>query len=138
MMYQLTLSDEQIRVLLRALDLYARVGCGQFEQILELFQGDSRRREDGMIQWETLFRIFRNGLLSLQADMAHYAICSPKVPADYRLAWDIFQVVRHHIAWAVQPEGGHLVKFDTPICTSGVSLCTVVTTCDEKIETDLE
>lgn len=137
MMYQLTVSDEHVSMLLRALDLYSRVGCGQFERILELFQDDPRRREDNVIQWETLFRLFKQQLLSLKGN-ASYSICSPEIPVDYRLAWDMLQVIQHHIAWAVQPEGGHLVKFDLPMNVSGIPFCTIVTTCDEKTETDLE
>jgi len=124
--YQLTLNDRQIETLLRALDVYSRVGCGQFERILEMFRGDPRRREDSTIEWETLFRVFKQQLLSLEEN-ASYSICSTEVPVDYRLAWDMLQVVRHHVAWEKQPEGGHLVQFDSPMDTSGLPFCTIET-----------
>lgn len=124
--YQLTLNDEQVQMLLRALDVYSWIGCGQFERILELFRDDPRRREECSIQWETLFRLFKQQLLSLEGN-ASYSICSPEVSVDYRLAWDILQVIRHHIAWEEQPEGGHFVQFDPPMNTSGIPFCTIET-----------
>jgi hypothetical protein len=129
--YQLTLNDEQVQMLLRALDVYSRVGCGQFNRILEMFRGDSRRPEDCSIQWEaqweTLFCFFKKQLLSLQGN-ASYSICSPEVPVDYRLAWDVLQIVRHHVSWEKRPEGNPMsVHFDPPMNTSGLPFCTIVT-----------
>lgn len=137
--YQLTLNDEQVQMLLRALDVYSRIGCGQFDRILEMFRDDPRRREK--TDWrtlplgrDTLFRFIKQQLLSLEGD-ASYSICSSEVPVDYRMAWDMLQVVRHHIAWEAQPEGGHLVQFDPPMNTSALPFCTIET-CDETTETD--
>ena len=123
--YQLTLNDEHVQMLLRALDVYSRVGCGQFHRILEMFSGDPRRRVGSSIQRETLLRL-KQQLLSLEGG-ASFSICSPEVPVDYRLAWDMLQVIRHHVAWKMQPEGGHLVKFDPPMNTSTLPFCTIET-----------
>ena len=125
--YQLTLNDEQVQMLLRALDVYSRVGCGQFNRILEMFRGDSRSPEICSIQWKTLFHPFKRLLFSLQGN-ASYSICSPEVPVDYRLAYDMLQTVRHHVSWEKRPEGNPMsVNFDPPMNTSGLPFCTIVT-----------
>jgi hypothetical protein len=124
--YRLTLNDDQVQMLLRALDVYSRVGCGQFQRILEMFQSDPRRREDSCVQWEILFGLFKQQLLQLEGN-SNYSICSPEVPVDYRLAWDMLQVVRHHVSWEQQPEGGSQVWFDEPMNTSGLPFCTIET-----------
>lgn len=132
--YQLTLNDGQVQMLLRALDVYSRIGCGQLDRILELFSCDPRRREGSSIQRETLFR-FKQQLLSLEGN-ANYSICSPEVPVDYRLAYDVLQVVRHHIAWEAQPEGGHFVQFDSPMSASGAPFCTIETVVPGQVDSD--
>ena len=133
--YQLTLNDEQVQMLLRALDVYSRVGCGQFDRILEMFCNDPRLLEGMLaIQWETLFCSFKQQL-QLQRD-ASYSICSPEVPVDYRLAFDVLQVIRHHIAWKEQPEGGHFVKFDLPMNTSALPFCTIETVTPRQVDLD--
>ncbi len=124
-MYQLTVTDEQVQVLLKALDVYSRVGCGQFERILEMFLGDPRRQKD-VPDCKLLFNRFKEQLLALTPDTS-YSICSPDVPVDYRLAWDVLQVLRHHVAWRKQPEGGFTVNFDKPMNTSGAPLCRIET-----------
>ena len=35
--YTLTLSEEQAQLLVKALDLYSRIGIGQFEEILDVY-----------------------------------------------------------------------------------------------------
>ena len=133
--YQLTLNDEHVQMLLRALDVYSRIGCGQLNRILELFLGDPRRRECSSIQREALFR-FKQQLLPLEGD-ASYSICSPEVPVDYRLAWDVLQVVRHHVAWEEQPAGGLFVQFDSPMNTSGAPFCTIETVDSDQAATNV-
>ncbi len=121
-MYQLTVTDEQVEMLLRALDVYSRIGCGQFERILEMFAGDPRRQKD--VDCRPMFNHFKKQLLALNYNTS-YSICSPDVPVDYRLAWDVLQVIRHHVAWRKNPKGGFTVNFDEPMNTSGEPLCKI-------------
>ena len=123
--YKLTLNDAQVDTLLRALDLYARVGCGQFEEIARLFRLDSRCGEnvDG-VEIHRLLGAIKQHLFS-QHDGGSYSICSREVPVDYRLAWDVFQVVRYCVSWERFPEGGNTVNFDLPMNTSGRAFCVV-------------
>jgi len=108
---------------LRALDVYSRIGVGQFERIFEMFLGDPRRQKD-VSDCKPLFNCFKRQLLALEPNTS-FSICSPDVPADYRLAFDVLQVIRHHVAWRKKPEGGFTVNFDKPMGTSDQPLCKI-------------
>lgn len=125
--YRLMLNEAQIDTLLRALDLYARVGCGQFEEIARLFRLDSRCGKNvDIVEIDRLFGVIKQCLFPSHHG-GSYSICSREVPVDYQLAWDMFQVVWHHVSWEKHPEGGNTVNFDRPMNTSGRAFCTVET-----------
>ncbi len=125
--YKVTLSEAQVDVIIRALDMYSRLGCGQFEEIDRLFQFDPRRNPQSY-GWETRRKLdaLKQLYLPLQ-DNASYSICSQEVPVDFRLAWDVYQTLRHHVSWERHPEGGFTVNFREPMNVSGAALCTIET-----------
>lgn len=119
-MYKLTLTEEQAKVIAQALDLFSRIGCGQFEEILhhptiakklyELIDSNeySRKKEAAQNYIETakeLITGFRPGT------------SKSIVVADEpnRIAHDIFQVIRNRIAWDKIPTGGIGVDFQDPL-----------------------
>lgn len=113
--YQLTLNEEQARVLTQALDLYARIGCGQLEEILQhhQFRVDYAQSELARerIQQAKL-------ILTSLPETAYFSIHSPDICSAYRVAFDLKQVIRHRLAWDNNPQGGILVNFDTPVQTA--------------------
>jgi hypothetical protein len=125
--YKVTLSEAQVDVILRALDMYSRLGCGQFEEIDRLFQFDPRRNPQSH-GWETRQKLdaLKQLFLPLPGN-ASYSICSQEVPVDFRLAWDVHQTLRHHVSWERHPEGGVTVNFREPMNVSGETLCTIET-----------
>jgi len=134
MKYTLTVDDAQVRTILHALDLYSRIGCGQFDEIRRLFQFDSRKREGADkvdIGW-TLDAI-KQSLLPLERGVG-YSINNRDVPQTYRMAYDILQVLRHCKAWHDRPEGGPFVQFDSPFQTGDHEFCTVEAVVDTRKE----
>lgn len=125
--YKVTLSEAQVDVILRALDMYSRLGCGQFEEIDRLFQFDPRRNPKSY-GWDIRCQLdaLKQQFLPLQFN-ASYSICSQEVPVDFRLAWDVYQTIRHHVSWERHPEGGFTVNFREPMNVSGAALCTIET-----------
>ena len=111
--YVLTLTREQAVVARDALELYARLKLGQFENITEKIMnfnpGDfssSERREIANGLLKTVAKLILGedeyGQPSGKKDLAHYR------------AWSIYTTLRHKMAWHDHPQGGMGVSFDKP------------------------
>jgi len=122
-MYTLTLNEKQAEVLVAALDLYTRIGIGQFEEIVNVYDRAAKLPlviRDGM----------RNGLNFAKQLVGHpkngsYGIHHPDVDDDFRASYDLKQVIRHRLAWDRAPKGGVQVDFDEPWAISKESLATI-------------
>ena len=107
--YTLTISPEHAQLLVRALDLFSRIGMGQFEKISSVY------RTLTIDQKTNLY----NKLLEIKEIVGlpyndHHGIHSPDIKDDFRQAFDMLQVIRHRLAWDKNPKGGFQVYFDTP------------------------
>ncbi len=111
-MYNLKFNQEQAQIIIRALDLYARIGIGQFESILDVYDRPCNldlKERDGI----------REGLRHAKLCAGHpengsFGIHNSKVRDEFRAAFDIQQVIRHRVAHDRSPEGGNQIDFDTP------------------------
>lgn len=122
MKYNLLLSDEQADVLVRALDLYSRIGIGQFEEVLNVYD---RHLKLDLAQRETLRHLLTNAKMAvgLPANGGPSIGNQEKVREEFRVAWDIQQVVRHRLSHDRRPEGNPSnMNFDTPHHTSQLPL----------------
>jgi len=122
--YTLTLNEEQARILIRALDLYSRIGIGQFEEVAQVYDRGLK------LDLTTRDRI-RAGLNIAKVEAGHpvngsYGIHNEKVDDEFRVAYDLQKVVRHRLAWDHQPQGGMGVHFDTPDQSGSQPLATIV------------
>lgn len=114
--YQLTISEKQAKVIISALDLFSRIGIGQFERILDHPQYMNKIFDDNTsykICQEHLKRIKK--LLTGYPPHASYGIGHPKVHGDCTISYDLMQVIRHRLAWDNNPEGGIQVDFSKPM-----------------------
>lgn len=105
----------------RALELYARLGLGQFETLLDLARFEDLRRTDGSVvpaanmdEARELLTKVKSLLTGLESN-ASYGISGSKVGAEFQKAWDVQRAVRHRLAWDRNPEGGLSVQFDEPL-----------------------
>jgi hypothetical protein len=106
-MYHIDLNTEHMQVLIQALDLYSRVGMGQFEEVAHVFE--SRRNE-------TLLTALNGAKVAVGLHPnSHRSISAEAVADSFKTAFDIKQVLRHRMAWDKQPDGGVGVAFDEPM-----------------------
>lgn len=115
--YNLILTDQQAEIVKEALELYFRVAFGQLEEV---------RHHIGHGVWN--YPEFCNKIEAAKEMLGRIRI-QGYIPKQYKIAWDIMQVIRHRISWDRNPEGGLFVNFDVPMNTSGVPLATI-----ERIE----
>ena len=119
--YTLTMSEEQAQVVVRALDLYTRIGIGQFEEIFRVYdpKGELRNHSGA----SGLMNSIKN-IVGHPANGSH-GIHHPEVRDEFRAAYDVQQVIRNRIAFDKNPEGGMGVAFDTPRAISQLPLPTI-------------
>ncbi len=116
--YTLTLNERQAEVVAAALDLYARIGIGQFEEIVSIYEGAQmglgKTTDAGKLHAAKRFvEDAKHELTGFPANASH-GIMSDKVNDTFRVAYDIGKVLRHRLAWDRSPEGGYGVHFDKP------------------------
>lgn len=105
-------------VIRRALDFYGRVGLGQFREVLRV---PNPRTFDVTAhqQAEVLLDVVRRLTMSdLTEGNSYHGIRSEKISDDFRVAYDVQQVIRHRLAWDRNPKGDFMVDFDEPYRTS--------------------
>jgi len=116
--YQLKISEQQAEIISAALELYARLLCGQAWPIAELFIGKPNYLD--------LRQIMEN--LSLIPELppgSSHSICAPITPEKSKIAYDLHQVIRHRLAWDKNPKGGMEVWYDDPMNTAGKPLAEI-------------
>lgn len=148
---KIELSDEQAAVLVEALDLYSRCLIGQFEEVgqvallynVNMLNSEVRQSNqqvytvskpdkkawDAHHDFTDAIRKLKQEILGIHSN-GSYGIHSEVVHDSARVAYDILQVVRNHLAWR-RHKGGCImstlgVSFDTPIQTSKIGLPKIV------------
>ena len=112
---QVTLSPEQARAVVRAIDVYMRIHMGQFGIIWEQFVGQPGAQTD--IADKLLFEARRHLLPELGAAPG-YSLGIRGASRSARVAHDVLQVIRQTEAYGRNPEGGYSVVFDDPLWSS--------------------
>lgn len=123
--YQLTINEKQVEALLKALDLFSRIGTAEFEEILRHPQWNSKiftdtgvnahcNYGDKYYQCSDLLKTAKTLLTGLHRD-ASYSIAASEVDEDSKITYDIYQVIRNRLAWDRNPEGGVTVDFHKPL-----------------------
>jgi hypothetical protein len=124
--YTVTLTEQHLRVLLRALDFFQRIGKGQFKELFRLCVYFRRNWNALDPSVEDQLNALRVVLMpELKDPKEYHSIRSPEIEEDFRTAYDMQQVVRWRLAWDKYPEGGWTVDFDTPSQTGAVDLIDV-------------
>lgn len=124
---KIELSDKQADILIAALDLYSRIHLGQFEEVANIARMYDISKlnkdyeahnefEDAVREAKIILGFDRNG---------SYGIFNEQVNDVARIAWDMQQVIRNHLAWKRNPEGGFTVNFDAPHHSSKENLINI-------------
>ena len=116
-MAKLEVTEDQLRLIQQALDMYSRVGGSQFRIILEhpTYEKSVYRNTvaDGKDDWEAYHNIKDKALdyLTLARNTltgenipknGSWGIYNEKVDESCRVAWDIQQKIRHEF-WKINP-----------------------------------
>ena len=126
--YVLTLNEDQAKITDKALELYARLRMGQWNELIDLCvdlaDEDYCEKRD---QLEVALMHDRKiAYPDLSTSIGHSYGVGKFTDGD--LAWEVHKVLRHRMAWTEHPEGGLGVDFDKPISFRGNELaqCEVV------------
>jgi len=98
--YTLKLSESQIATVKSAMELYARLGMGQYSELMHICPDwkDERMREAVLM----LEKIPNRSLHTIDE--------------KFRQAWDIYRVVRYRLAWDRDPNGtSYNVEYNEPM-----------------------
>ena len=119
MKVNIEVSEEQAKLILKALDFYGRVQLGQLEELLS-FSSPIRERLSSKDLTESRFLLdkIKKDIFGLESNSFFSIMNKNEVPEEARLGYDMIQVLRNKIAYANKPEGGITVDFDSPMQTS--------------------
>ena len=108
--YVLTLSERQAQLISNAVELNARLGMGQFEELACFFWSKGGSIEEARSHIDSL-RLIKNGSLNSSP-----GIRSESIDDDYRVLYDLHQSIRHRLAWDRDPQATvwRGVRYDTP------------------------
>ena len=118
MQITLELNEQQARTILRALDAYTRIGCGQFKIVREVVCDHwNDRRWEGRDGADTGLTIAKQALFpELGGYHTSYSIPNRKVPLDFRRAYDLLKHIEKPMAEARNPNPTfHTVDYDGAI-----------------------
>lgn len=114
---------EECKNLAFCLDIYSRLGIGQvdiFYQELNSIGGN--RHSAPITSFCDLSSIYRHDVLGLPHGIYHsfLSIADPNVLEEFRVAYEAYKVIKRHLSYEKNPEGGWTVNFDMPLKVSDV------------------
>lgn len=119
-MYKVTLTKEQVEILLPAIDLASRIHLGQISEVANYCNHRTNLRKTDFYEGREALNNFKRLVMPPDfGDGTSYGICNTDVSDEARALHDIFQVLRNKLAWDTLPEGATssetiYVQFDKP------------------------
>lgn len=114
MRYVLEIEEAQAEVIQHALELLGRVSMGQLEEIQRacFYDVDAEKAENAKAHLEVA-KFHLTGL----SGGSYIGIHGTK--ENVKIGWDLYQVIRHRLAWDRNPAGGFTTQYDQPMHYSG-------------------
>src|ERR1035441_2089703 len=104
--YSLDLNEIQADTIVLALDLFARVGTGQYVELLNhptvrrlSLQGDKEDPLRSIEDLRSMLETIKTELDGRLPPQGYYSIRSENIEDVNRVAYDLFQVIRHRRSW---------------------------------------
>lgn len=117
----LEMTEETAGCVYDALELYSRLGIGQFGPLLELARMGTLKHANGnevsndqLDEAEEHLKRFKQSLIGM-ASNASFGIYSPHVSPAVKQAWAVSKSIRHRLAWDRAPEGRLGTSHDEPM-----------------------
>lgn len=111
-------------IILKALDLFSRLSCGQLDELQYFLPlNESAPSYDDFRK--TITRLKKDLFPQLERD-ASYSIMSSEAKGFPQIAFEILEVLRNKIAWHKFPEGGMTVNFHEPMKISDLEFPKVI------------
>lgn len=115
--YVLHMDAETARIVSHACELYARLRCGQFEELQHLTVWPQGENDDTFCERiqkcrESLEFAKKAAFPELVGPGHSYGVGRFR---DSDTAWNVYQAVRYIMAWHEHPEGGYTVNFHEPL-----------------------
>lgn len=127
--YEIIISFEEWTVINKALELYSRLGIGDFKELKNIFSNycNFEFNEIEMIKLIKPIRAFYFKDLKKTDLSHHYSIFSNNSLEKSKIAYDIIQVIRYKLAYFNNPNGENTIDFNTPLKTSNLEFinCTI-------------
>ena len=101
-------NEKQMKIIIRALDLYSRLMMGQVKELSDLWD----KREP--VVFEALRFLKKAVFPELSLD-SYYGITSMAIPEEPKISFEMLRVMEHALSWHKHPEGGITVNFDPPM-----------------------
>lgn len=130
--YQITLTEEQLKVLSDAANMYSRIYMGQWDAAAPMdatYQGDRGELTSAL-------RVLGSIMTGIQ--QGSYGIYADEIPENAKMAFDMHRTFRHRIAWTNNPKGGFTIQYDDPsVCPASerelplVELCSDTMPCED-------
>lgn len=121
----LELTEKQANVIREGMELLARLGMGQIDHLNNVWFLNERGFKNDQVDHkgkEDAFQNVKNIYFPELYGHQYHGMTSEKVDETAKMAWDIYQVIRHVVSWHNHPNGGITVNFDEPFKVSEESL----------------
>jgi hypothetical protein len=119
---QVTMTVEQARLQMRAMDLYMRILMGQFEELEHLFFAEEYdpifERGRDVIARSDLDYYLKQVKKCIYPTLEHHAswgITGSPCPKHATIIYDMYKTMDNAISWYQHPRGGMTVNFDPPM-----------------------
>jgi len=119
-----SLNDSELGKISSLTDAYSRLGMGQVSDWFLLlntisynFFKDVQIISWGMVDHSSSYLLMKKEFFRLNPN-AYYGIHSHDISDDFRISFDMHQVIRYHLSWKRNPEGGMGVNFRNPLKSS--------------------
>jgi hypothetical protein len=105
--YTIEITETQVNVIKEALEVFARLGIGQFRDALEslpLKESCAEGRSDDMLVIGQILK--KHTKSNVDGWQSSFSIHSQDVNDEAQIAWDIYQVIRRKLSWDYAIENG--------------------------------
>lgn len=122
--FALTLNVKQVSVLIQALDFFSRIGIGQIEEVQTMLRHKEHTMPGNVEAVRSFLDAVKKQLMGLDSNET-WGVFHQKVSDEFKVAWDLQQVIRNKLSWTLNPAGGFGVCFDEPMKAGTEPLATM-------------